>query len=662
MLMATTRKNSALLAEFDEIRQDLSYADSAGGCSVSGADLTNSDLSHYRIKKLLGRGGMGEVYLAEDTKLKREVALKVLPFDRTQDIKALQRFKSEALSAAALHHPNICVIHEMGEADGRFFIAMELCEGETLLQRIQASNLNVDDVLTIASQIAEALEQARAKNIVHRDIKSSNIMIDHGNRVKILDFGLAKQDPESILSNSQDETASKLTATGAVVGTYSFMSPEQALGKNVDHRSDIFSLGVVIYQMLTGRLPFSGNTPQELINSIVNTSPQPVTRFNDFVPDGLIRILQKSLEKEPDRRYQSAKELSIDLERVRKEKETGTSLKSETPHNRRSILIVAAILILIGGIATYIYTRKTPRDWRPLPTIQNPAVVALPCRVFGSPELEYLTDAVPSTLSTYLGQMPEIDTKAPPSSVEVNQIRGELSTLAKLYQVNYFLQSSITAEQTDFAINLQLVEPDTRRVIWSRRYAGSRDRYNELLERAANEVRQKLVPISNIVSTQSPASSEGELAYHRGLYFANRYNLSRQEKDFENSLEALNQAIQFDPKRADAPARIAFLYAYKLEAQDNEEIFQLVQLWAQRALQIDSQKGAAYAALWNAEMVHGASRERLIELALKVIQYSPSDATGHQFLALTLYSSGAFCRSQTGIFGSIPSRSLVFLS
>lgn len=272
-------------------------------------------LAHYRILSLLGKGGMGEVFLAEDTRLFRKVALKVLLPEVAEDKDKLARFVQEARAASALSHPNAAHIYEIGEANGRHFLAMEYIEGHTLETRLSGEPLPMAEITSIASQVTDALEAAHARGIVHRDIKPANLMIDPRGHVKVLDFGLAKILPISgteIPASSQLATQF-LTSGGVVLGTVSYMSPEQALGRDVDHRTDLFSLGVVMYQMASGKLPFAGASAQETLARILQSPPDSLARLNYELPEEFERIVRKCLEKDRARRYQSAKELLVDL-------------------------------------------------------------------------------------------------------------------------------------------------------------------------------------------------------------------------------------------------------------------------------------------------------------------------------------------------------------
>jgi two-component system, LytTR family, response regulator len=283
---------------------------------------SGDQVAHYRIVSRLGEGGMGEVYLATDTRLDRSVALKVLPTAVAHDPMRMERFDREAKAASALNHPNVAHIYEIGEDHGIHFLVMEFIEGQALDRQIDGRTLPVPELAEIGAQVADALDAAHAKGIVHRDIKPANIIITPRGIAKVLDFGLAKvTEPRGSALETQMETR-VLSSAGTLLGTVEYMSPEQALGRPVDHRTDLFSLGVVLYQMATGRLPFQGSNPSETIARILDDSPAAMARFNYDVPEDLDRIVRKCLEKDRERRYQSARDLMVDLKGLTRERET----------------------------------------------------------------------------------------------------------------------------------------------------------------------------------------------------------------------------------------------------------------------------------------------------------------------------------------------------
>jgi two-component system, LytTR family, response regulator len=278
-----------------------------------------SNIAHYRVISGLGEGGMGAVYLADDTRLGRRVALKVLPANVAADPERLHRFVQEAKLASALTHPNVAYVHEIGEDSGVRFLAMEYVEGEPLSARLARGPLAFSELLSVGIQVADALDDAHSKGIVHRDIKPSNLMLTSRGHVKVLDFGLAKLEAPRSAEGIQREETRLMTSAGVVMGTVAYMSPEQALGRDVDHRTDLFSLGVVLYEMATARLPFAGATPSETMARILGSQPEAIARFNYDVPEALDRIVRKCLEKDRERRYQSARELLVDLKNLERD-------------------------------------------------------------------------------------------------------------------------------------------------------------------------------------------------------------------------------------------------------------------------------------------------------------------------------------------------------
>jgi serine/threonine protein kinase len=324
-------------------------------------------IAQYRILEQLGAGGMGEVYKAEDLKLGRVVALKFLPLDLCRDRRTLERFRREARAASALNHPNICVIHDIDEHDGRHFISMELLEGPTLRERIAAGPVGTAELLEIAEQIADALDAAHSKGIVHRDIKPGNVFAAAG-RVKVLDFGLATLPAaEQSVADPEQPTRTvdprRLTSPGTVVGTVAYMSPEQARAQPLDARTDLFSFGVLLYELATGRHPFADKSLALVHDAILNRFPTPARALNPAVPAGLERIIEKALEKDRDLRYQSAADMGADLRRVRRSLDHGTAAADDVRAARRPWLAAVAAVSLAALIMAAVWGglfRRTP--------------------------------------------------------------------------------------------------------------------------------------------------------------------------------------------------------------------------------------------------------------------------------------------------------------
>jgi serine/threonine protein kinase len=350
------REVESLLAQHieaeDFIEEPALKVAAKGMASDPSQSLLGQQLGPSKILSMLGAGGMGEVYLGQDSRLERTVAVKVLPTELASDPDRMRRFIREARAASALKHPNVATIYEIGESDTVQFIAMEYIEGQTLVTKISGRALETAEILNIGIQVADALDEAHGKGIIHRDIKPANIMLTPRDQVKVLDFGLAKVTQPNDQALSSDVTVVS-TEMGMVMGTAPYMSPEQALGKELDPRTDIFSLGVVLYEMATGRLPFSGTSASDTVDQILRREPEAIARFNYNVPTDLERIVRKCLAKDRERRYQSARELLVDLRNLKRHIDSqAVSVERTTPSrspSRRLALFAGALAILISG-------------------------------------------------------------------------------------------------------------------------------------------------------------------------------------------------------------------------------------------------------------------------------------------------------------------------
>jgi len=439
-------------------------------------------ISHYQILKKLGSGGMGEVYLAEDTNLGRTVAVKILPSEVAADATRLRRFIQEAKAASSLKHPSVAGIYDLGEENGLPFIVMELVEGDTLDARVKGQPMDVPHILDFAIQVADALEEAHSKGVIHRDIKPANIMITQKGQVKVLDFGLAKV----MSSSSSDSNLSKIatetgTEPGLVLGTVQYMSPEQALGKTVDHRSDLFSFGIVLYQMTTGRLPFSAESATETINRIVNNPPDAVARYNYSCPPELEHMIRKSLEKDPDRRYQSAHELLIDLKNLKRDTESGTTQMRTTatiqkPASRRWWPAAAGAVVLIGiGLFLFFQRTRTNKPDSTEPAEQERKMIAvLPFENLGAAEEQYFAEGMTDEITSRLATVKELGVVSRSSAMQYQKTNKSTKQIGQELGVDYLLEGTIRWSRSSgnnrVRVTPQLIRVADDTQVWSNIY------------------------------------------------------------------------------------------------------------------------------------------------------------------------------------------------
>jgi serine/threonine-protein kinase len=630
----------------------------------------SANLGHYEVLSQQGAGGMGEVYLAHDTRLKRRVALKVLPADLTNNREHLRRFEQEARAASSLNHPNIITIYEIGAEGDTHFIATEFIEGETVRSKSQTAQLEITETLNIAIQIAAALDAAHRSNIVHRDIKPENVMVRADGVVKVLDFGLAKltEPQDNAPADTQALTQARVkTNPGVVMGTVAYMSPEQARGLEVDTRTDIFSLGVVLYEMLTTRLPFEGATASDYVAEILKSEPAPPSQLNPEVSAELERIVGKTLRKDREERYQTAKDLLVDLRQLKKQIELERTASANRTQHESATQISAArptasaasiagarrttkfgfvvagsvLLLAVVGLGYWFFASRSTNPAQ----IESIAVMPF-VNESGNPDVEYLSDGMTESLINSLSQLPHLVVKARSSVFRYKGKEVEPQQVAAALSVQAILIGRVVERGDDLTLYLSLVDARNGNQLWGEQYNRKLTDLTSLQSKIAHDVSLKLrarlsgTDVQNLAKNYT-ANSEAYQLYLKGRYYWNK----RTEEGLRKGIEYFQQAIDVDPNYALAYSGLAdcyisFGFAFDFGSLPPNEAIPKAKAEAMKALEIDDTLAEAHTSLAYAKQLYDwdwSGSEREFKRALEL---NPNYANAHHWYSHYLIAVG----------------------
>ncbi|HTW59683.1 MAG TPA: protein kinase [Terriglobales bacterium] len=613
--------------------------------------MIGQQVSHYRILGKLGGGGMGVVYEAEDLKLGRHVALKFIPENLAGDAKSLERFTREARAASQLNHPNICTIHGIEDNNGHPFIVMEKLDGESLKQAIAGHAMEVDKVLDVGVQVADALVASHAKNIVHRDIKPANIFLTPSGQVKVLDFGLAKLVHN--LGTEDDAGAdNSLTAVGVIPGTAVYMSPEQARSETVDARSDLFSFGVVLYEMSTGKKPFAGNNSLMTLDAVLHSKPVPPRELNPKIPVELEGIIGKAMEKDRNHRYQSAAEMKSDLALLKRESESGqiksgshtAKLRMSTKTFGRSsapwqiyllVGLTALLVTIVGAVGAWWYKHREVANEE-----QKNAIAVLPLQnMNGDFNVDYLRFALADELTSVLTYSRSLEVR--PSSVtrQFVAVDTDPRKVGQELRVGRLLQGHFMKQGDQLSVTLEAIDVPTDRLLWETTVTEKADNLIGLQEKLKSQIQNGLLPVlggggGEIESASRPKNQEAYDFYLRSVAQAH------DPKPNKEAIKMLEWAVGIDPTYAPAWEALGQRYYFdSTYGGGGEESFQKANAADERAVALDPNRVLAASSLITNRVERG-DLGRAYDAATDLVRRRPQSADAHFALSYVLRYAG----------------------